>query len=73
MIGIVRSPTMTGRRTIATAKKAAKKTVKKTAAKKAARPLSADIEPAKALLTPAKVEVGKKRIIKKPARDDAPF
>ena len=55
------------------AKKAAKKTVKKTAAKKAARPLSADIEPAKALLTPAKVEVGKKRIIKKPARDDAPF
>jgi len=57
----------------AATKKTAKKAVKKTAAKKAARPLSADIEQAKPLLTPAKVEVGKKRIIKKPARDDAPF
>ena len=54
-------------------KKTAKKAVKKTAAKKTARPLSADIEQAKPLLTPAKVEVGKKRIVKKPARDDAPF
>ena len=57
----------------AVAKKAAKKAVKKTAAKKAVRPLSGDIETAKPLLTPAKVEVGKKRIVKKPARDDAPF
>ena len=30
-------------------------------------------EPAKPLLTAAAVEVGKKRIIKKPARDEAPF
>ena len=47
--------------------------MKKTAAKKAVRPLSGDIETAKPLLTPAKVEAGKKRIVKKPARDDAPF
>ena len=54
-------------------KKVAKKAVKKAATKKTARPLSADIEQAKSMLTPAKVEIGKKRIIKKPARDDAPF
>ncbi|QIL19308.1 DNA topoisomerase I [Thermomonas sp. HDW16] len=54
-------------------KKVAKKAVKKAATKKTARPLSADIEQAKSMLTPAKVEIGKKRIIKKPTRDDAPF
>ncbi len=58
----------------AATKKTAKKAAKKTVAKKSpARPLSADIEVAKPLLTPAKVEVGKKRIVKKPSRDDAPF
>ena len=46
---------------------------KKVAAKKAARPFSGDIEPAKPLLTPAKVEPGKKRVVKKPSRDEAPF
>ena len=55
------------------ARKAAKKATKKVAAKKAVRPLSGDVEAAKPLLTPAKVEVGKKRIVKKPARGDAPF
>ena len=55
-------------------KPAAKKAVaKKAPAKKAARPLSADLEPAKPLLTAAKVEPGKKRVVKKPAREDAPF
>lgn len=68
----------------APAEKAAKKTAvkktatkkvatKKVAAKKAARPFSGDIEPAKPLLTAAKVEPGKKRVVKKPAREDAPF
>ncbi len=42
-------------------------------AKKAARPLSADLEPAKPLLTAAKVEPGKKRVVKPAAREDAPF
>ncbi len=56
------------------AKKAvAKKVVKKAPAKNAARPYSADIEPAKPLLTAAKVEPGKKRVVKKPSRDEAPF
>ena len=56
------------------AKKATKKAVKKVATKQAARPLSGEIAPAKPLLTAAKVvEPGKKRIIKKPTRDDAPF
>ncbi len=56
------------------AKKAvAKKAVKKAPAKNAARPYSADIEPAKPLLTAAKVEPGKKRVVKKPSRDEAPF
>jgi len=56
----------------ATARKApAKKPATKTAAKKAY--VSPHPEPAKPLLTPAKVEVGKKRIIKKPGRDEAPF
>lgn len=59
----------------AATKKAATKKVatKKVAAKKAARPYSSDIEPARPLLTAAKVEPGKKRIVKKPARDEAPF
>jgi len=58
----------------ATKKPAAKKAAaKKTAAKNAARPYSADIEPAKPLLTAAKVEPGKKRVVKKPSRDEAPF
>lgn len=58
----------------ATKKPAAKKAAtKKTAAKSAARPYSADIEPAKPLLTAAKVEPGKKRVVKKPSRDEAPF
>jgi len=56
------------------AKKATKKAVKKVATKQAVRPLSGEIAPAKPLLTAAKVvEPGKKRIIKKPTRDDAPF
>lgn len=56
------------------AKKAAtKKAAKKPPAKNAARPYSAGIEPAKPLLTAAKVEPGKKRVIKKPGRDEAPF
>ncbi|TWT18097.1 DNA topoisomerase I [Luteimonas marina] len=60
----------------APAKKAAKKAAtKKTATKKAtkntARPLSADLEPAKALVTAAKFEPGKKRVVKK--ADSAPF
>ena len=54
-------------------KTAAKKAVKKAPAKNAARPYSADIEPAKPLLTAAKVEPGKKRVVKKPSRDEAPF
>jgi DNA topoisomerase-1 len=59
------------------AKKATTKTAAKTpgkrAAKKAARPYSADLEPAKPLVTQAKiVEPGKKRVVKK-ARDEAPF
>jgi DNA topoisomerase-1 len=45
----------------------------KRAAKKAARPYSADLEPARPLVTQAKiVEPGKKRVVKK-ARDEAPF
>ncbi len=53
----------------AAAKKApAKKAVAK---KSAARPFSADLEPAKVLVTAAKFEPGKKRVVKK--SDDAPF
>ena len=62
------------------AKKAAKKTAAKKVAKKATKKavakktyVSPHPEPAKPLLTAAAVEVGKKRIIKKPARDEAPF
>ncbi|WP_083960922.1 DNA topoisomerase I [Thermomonas fusca] len=51
----------------------ARKAVKKAPAKNAARPYSADLEPAKPLLTAAKVEPGKKRVVKKPSRDEAPF
>ncbi|MGX5731438.1 DNA topoisomerase I [Pseudoxanthomonas beigongshangi] len=54
----------------ATKKAASKKTAtRKTAAKKAAVTVT---EPAKSLLTPAKVEPGKKRVAKKQS-DDAPF
>ena len=59
-----------------TAKKASsKKVAKKSAVEKAAKKayVSPHPEPAKPLLTAAKVEIGKKRIIKKPARDEAPF
>ena len=57
----------------APAKKAAKRaTTRKPAAKKSvARPFSADLEPAKPLVTAAKFEPGKKRVVKK--SDDAPF
>jgi len=55
----------------AAAKKVAKKAAKKAVAKKAY--VSPHPEPAKPLLTAGKVEVGKKRVIKKPAREDAPF
>ena len=57
-------------------KTAAKKTVKKAAAKKVAAKkayVSPHPEPAKPLLTASSGEIGKKRIIKKPARDEAPF
>ncbi len=54
-------------------KTATKKAVKKAAAKNTARPYSSDLEPAKPLLTAAKVEPGKKRVVKKPSREDAPF
>ena len=58
----------------APAKKAAKKTAtKKTAVKKTSKtPAFATPEPAKSLLTPAKVEAGKKRVAKK-SSGDAPF
>ena len=52
-------------------KKTAKKAAKKVAAKKAY--VSPHPEPAKPLLTASKVEPGKKRIIKKATREDAPF
>ena len=52
-------------------KKTAKKATTKKAAKKAARPLSADLEQARPLVTAAKFEPGKKRVIKK--GEDAPF
>ena len=56
-------------------KKAAKKATKKAARKAAdnARPLSGDLEEAKPLVTPAKVVPGRKRVVKKPAPDDAPW
>lgn len=58
----------------APAKKAAKKTAtKKTAVKKTSKtPAFATPEPAKSLLTPAKVEAGKKRVAKK-SSGEAPF
>ncbi|MES2858370.1 MAG: DNA topoisomerase I [Pseudomonadota bacterium] len=58
------------------AKKAAsKKVAKKSAVKKVVKKayVSPHPEPAKPLLTAARVEIGKKRIIKKPAREEAPF
>jgi DNA topoisomerase-1 len=55
------------------AKKATKKAATKKATKKApARNAPVVAEPAKSLLTPAKVEAGKKRVAKK-SSDDAPF
>ena len=51
--------------------KPSKKATKKVAAKKAY--VSPHPEPAKPLLTASKVEPGKKRIIKKASREDAPF
>ncbi|MEN5059196.1 DNA topoisomerase I [Luteimonas sp. TWI1416] len=56
----------------APAKKAAKKTAKK-ATKKVAKQAVAPPEPAKSLLTPAKVAPGKKRVVKAAADDAAPF
>ncbi|ASR44877.1 DNA topoisomerase I [Xanthomonas citri pv. mangiferaeindicae] len=56
----------------APAKKAAKKTAKKTA-KKVAKQAVAAPEPAKSLLTPAKVALGKKRVVKAAPDDAAPF
>ncbi|TWT18965.1 DNA topoisomerase I [Luteimonas wenzhouensis] len=49
----------------------AKKAAKKATAKKAARPLSGDVEPARPLVTAARFEPGKKRVVKK--TDAAPF
>ena len=64
----------------APATKAASKAVKKAPAKKVAKKVAAKKayvsphpEPAEPLITAAKVELGKKRVIKKPARDEAPF
>src|SRR5690606_30088486 len=54
--------------------KATRKTEKKAASKSArnqARPYSADLEPAQSLVTAAKFEPGRKRVVKK--GDDAPF
>ena len=59
-----------------TVKKAAKKTAKKAATKKVAAKkayVSPHPEPAKPLLTASKIEPGKKRIIKKATREEAPF
>jgi DNA topoisomerase-1 len=62
-----------------TAKKAARKAAGTTPAKKTTRPaarkpVAAQPEAATSLLTPAKVVLGKKRVVKKaPADDDAPF
>ncbi|RPD87832.1 DNA topoisomerase I [Luteimonas sp. 100069] len=61
----------------APAKKAAKKAAKKVTKKVAKKAVTPAAEPAKSLLTPSKVETGKKRVIKAgaaaPAPDDAPF
>jgi DNA topoisomerase I len=56
----------------APAKKIAKKTAKK-ATKKVAKQAVAAPEPAKSLLTPAKVAPGKKRVVKAASDDAAPF
>ncbi len=66
-----------------TAKKATKKTAKKAARKAAKAPAKraaprkhapmSDHQPAKSLLTPAKVVPGKKHVVKKSQDDDAPF
>jgi len=60
-----------------TAKKAAGKTARKTAAKTVRAPARKTAAPqpeaATSLLTPAKVVLGKKRVVKKTPDDDAPF
>ena len=53
---------------MATAKKAAKKP----AAKKAFKSISG-IEPAQAVITAKPVTAGRKRVVKKPGADEAPF
>lgn len=55
-----------------TAKKAATKVAKKAAAPKAFKSISG-IEPAQPVLTAKPVVAGGKRVVKKPAREDAPF
>ncbi|HOV95995.1 MAG TPA: DNA topoisomerase I [Thermomonas sp.] len=54
-------------------KAAAKKAPARKAAKKVTKPAVAPHEAAKSLLTATKVETGKKRVVKKAAREDAPF
>ena len=60
---------------IPTRKTVKKSAVKKSPVKKVVKKayVSPHPEPAKPLLTAAPFEIGKKRIIKKPARDEAPF
>ena len=58
---------------VAAKKPAAKKAAKKPVAKKSPLVYSSSVEPVKPLLTAAKVEPGKKRVVKKASRDDAPF
>ena len=54
------------------AKKAVKKAAKKATASKAFKSISG-IEPAQPVLTTKPVVIGGKRVVKKPAREDAPF
>src|SRR4029450_522190 len=72
-IGIVRSHQTTGRRPMATAKKAAKKPAKKPAAKKSAAKKPAAKKPAAKKAAPAKKKpVAKKAAAKKPAAKRKP-
>ena len=50
-----------------------KKPLKKAAVKKSTHPLSGGVEPVEVLLKAAKVTPGKKRVVRKPPREDAPF
>ncbi len=73
-VAVKKAATKTAVKKVAAKKPAAKKaTAKKMTVKKTVHPLSADIEPVKPLLTPAKVTLGKKRVVKKPSPDEAPF